>query len=171
MPSSCSAEQGAAEPGLAGPAGAAGQPQQPGAVAGAAAAQSRDTCSVQAASARQQEEQQDAGLADRQTSGADSMQGTAMGPVQALAHQAAAQEGQTSNGWQLGTAQGLQTAAARPVQAPTQQTVDRGSVAAGGHQGAEPSLQICNDDYVNDEELTRILQQLEDASRAMAHRL
>lgn len=162
VPSSSSAELEAAEPGLASPADAAGQPQPLGAAAGAEAAQPCDTNSVQAASASQRGEQQDAGLTGWQTSAAYNMQVTAMGPVQVLAQQAAQQEGQAANDWQLGTAQGLQTAAAGPVQTPAQQTVEQGTVAAGWHQATAPSLQICNDDYVNDEELIRILQQLED---------
>ena len=161
VPSSSSAEQEAAEPGLASPADAAGQPQQPGAAAGAEAAQPCDTSSVQAASASQSGDQQDAGLAGWQTSAACNMQVTATKPVRALAHQAAQQEGQTANSWQLGTAQGLQAAGAGSVHAPAQQAMEQGTVATGWHQGATPSLQICNDDYVNDEELSRILQQLE----------
>ena len=163
MPSSSSAEQHAEQPGLASPADAAGQPQQPGAAAGAEAAQPCDTSSVRTASASQRREQQDAGSAGWLTSAADNLQATAMGLAPALAHQAAQQEGQAAVHWQAGTAQGLQTAAAGPVHAPAPQTVQQGTVAAGWHQGAAPSLQICNDDYVNDEELTRILQQLEDS--------
>ena len=163
MPTSSSAEQEAAEPGLASSADAAGQPQQPGAAAGAEAAQPCDASAVQAVSASQRVEQQDAGSVGWQTSAVCNMQVAAMGPVDALAHQAAQQEGQTANDWQPDTAEGLQTAAAGPVHASAQQTVEQGTVAAGWHQGAAPSLQICNDDYVNDEELTRILQQLEDS--------
>ena len=92
VPSSSSAELEAAEPGLASPADAAGQPQPLGAAAGAEAAQPCDTNSVQAASASQRGEQQDAGLTGWQTSAAYNMQVTAMGPVQVLAQQAAQQE-------------------------------------------------------------------------------